>query len=235
MKAQFSEKVGSDPTRASVHRALADERRTRIVDELRESPGGLDARELAERLGLHPNTIRWHLAILADAGIVSSHPGDRTTPGRPRIVYTLADDAEVGGPENHRLLATILTGAISRIEGGATQAEDAGRAWGRYLVKSPPPHVPMSDAQATEEVVDLLDQHGFRPEAADDQIRMRRCPFHELAELHPGIICAVHRGLISGALDELGSELEVERLDAFVEPNLCIAWLGRAASKPEPE
>ena len=56
---------------------------------------------------------------------------------------------------------------------------------------------------------------------------MRRCPFHELAEAHPEIVCSVHRGMISGALAELGSELRVERLDAFVEPNLCIARLTR--------
>jgi predicted ArsR family transcriptional regulator len=54
---------------------------------------------------------------------------------------------------------------------------------------------------------------------------MRRCPFHSLAEQHPEVVCAVHRGLISGALDELGSRLEVDGLDVFVEPDLCIAHL----------
>jgi predicted ArsR family transcriptional regulator len=52
---------------------------------------------------------------------------------------------------------------------------------------------------------------------------MHSCPFRELAETGPRIVCAVHRGLISGALEELGAALEVEQLDAFVEPELCIA------------
>ena len=55
---------------------------------------------------------------------------------------------------------------------------------------------------------------------------MRRCPFHELAEAQPQIICAAHRGLIDGALAELGCGLAVERLDVFVEPGLCVAHLG---------
>ena len=54
---------------------------------------------------------------------------------------------------------------------------------------------------------------------------MRRCPFHDLAEAHPEIVCPVHEGLISGALSALGSELEVEGLDVFVQPDLCIARL----------
>ena len=56
---------------------------------------------------------------------------------------------------------------------------------------------------------------------------MRRCPFHDLAESQPEIVCAVHRGLIAGALEELGSGLEVEGLDVFVEPDLCVARLAR--------
>jgi predicted ArsR family transcriptional regulator len=214
----------TDPP-TSVHRALADPRRVAIVEDLRANPDGLDANELGRRFGLHPNTIRWHLGILADAGIVASQAGDRTTPGRPRILYTISEDADAPEQESYRLLATILTGTVSNLEDGPGSAEEAGRAWGRYLVNSPPPNLHTSDAQATQEIVDLLDQHGFRPEPAEGQIRMRRCPFRELAETDPSIVCSVHLGLIAGAFAELRSLLEIERLDAFVEPGLCIAQL----------
>jgi predicted ArsR family transcriptional regulator len=75
------------------------------------------------------------------------------------------------------------------------------------------------------EVVGMLAEHGFRPEAAGDEIRMFRCPFRELAVLEPRTVCAVHRGLLEGALDELGGDVEVEDLQAFVGPDLCIARL----------
>jgi len=58
---------------------------------------------------------------------------------------------------------------------------------------------------------------------------MHTCPFRELAQSGQGIVCAVHQGLISGALEELRSSLEVERLEPFVEPELCVARLGRRA------
>ncbi|HEU5213280.1 MAG TPA: hypothetical protein VFU10_10965 [Gaiellaceae bacterium] len=47
---------------------------------------------------------------------------------------------------------------------------------------------------------------------AEGEIRMHHCPYRD------------------GALAELGSGLEVDRLEAFVEPSLCVAWLSRRAS-----
>jgi predicted ArsR family transcriptional regulator len=75
------------------------------------------------------------------------------------------------------------------------------------------------------DLVRLLDEQGFVPEADGSAILMRRCPFHDLAEQHPDVVCAVHRGMISGALEELGSDLEVDGLDVFVRPDLCVARL----------
>jgi len=210
---------------ASVHRALADERRRRIVAELRTARSGLDVQELARRLELHQNTIRFHLGVLLDAGLVDSQAAERTAPGRPRILYRLRPEAAAAGHDEYRLLATVLAGTVAQRDQGASEAERAGRAWGSYLVRRPLPLVSVSDEQATSEVVELLDEQGFAPEQGEAEIRMRRCPFHELAEMHPDVVCAVHRGLISGALAELGSRLEVEALDVFVEPDLCIARL----------
>jgi predicted ArsR family transcriptional regulator len=213
-------------TRSRVHRALADERRERIVAELRTARDGLDATELAGRIGLHPNTIRFHLGVLLDAGLVASRAAERASPGRPRILYALRPEAAAAEHDEYRLLATILAGTVAHGDDGATEAERAGRAWGRYLVRSPSPLEQLTNEEATREVVELLDQQGFAPERGESEIRMRRCPFHELAETQPDIVCAVHRGLISGALEELGSELEVDALDVFVQPDLCIARLG---------
>jgi predicted ArsR family transcriptional regulator len=206
------------------HRALADERRVRILEELRGAAAGLDAAELAGRLGLHPNTIRWHLGILADAGIVTSTPGPHTSRGRPRIIYSLETEPEERGSDEHRLLATVLTGALADVRDGSERAEEAGRAWGRYLMARDPLTRTEEEA-AVGEVLQLLDDQGFEPEARGREIHMRRCPFHALAESQPEVVCAVHKGLLAGALSALGSGLEVEKLDVFVEPDLCIARL----------
>jgi len=211
---------------AVIRRALADEHRVRILDELRARPEGVGVQELSVRFELHENTVRWHLGILDEAGLIDSRPEPSGKPGRPRMVYVLRPGvAEPGGRDEHRLLATVLTGSMAELPDGERRVEDSGRAWGRYLVDRPPPHVPTTDASAMRQIVALLDEHGFRPEPDGHEIRMHRCPFRELAETAPGVVCAVHSGLISGALTELHSRLEVQQLDAFVKPDLCIARL----------
>ena len=115
----------------STHRALADERRVQIVEALERSSDGLDVQQLAQLLGLHQNTVRWHLGILGDAGLVVSGTSERSAPGRPRILYRRAPTASVESGDEYRLLATILTGTMAGLADGPERAEDAGRAWGR--------------------------------------------------------------------------------------------------------
>ena len=213
----------------TVHRALADPRRAQIVEELRRAPAGLDAAGLAGRLGLHANTVRFHLGVLGDAGLVESRAPARARRGRPRIVYRIARGASHDSTEEHRLLATILTGAVAEDADGPRRAEAAGRAWGRFLVRRPLPLVRTTDEAAEAEIVALLEQQGFEAEACSGEIHMHRCPFHDLAETHPEVVCAVHRGLIGGALEELGSDLELAELAVFPEPDLCVARLRRPA------
>jgi predicted ArsR family transcriptional regulator len=218
-------RLGAVPLDPSLHRALADEGRRRIVDELRDASAGLDAHELAERLDLHANTVRWHLGILADAGLIDSEPARNAGRGRPRTVYSLTQDARARDGDEHRLLASVLSGAMARMVGGAEAAVDAGRAWGRYLVRRPLPLAPVNESDAVAEVVSVLDTQGFDPEVDGREILMRRCPFRDLAATHPGVVCGMHGGLIAGALDELGGRLDLEELRPFVEPGLCVARL----------
>jgi predicted ArsR family transcriptional regulator len=60
---------------------------------------------------------------------------------------------------------------------------------------------------------------------------MHHCPFHDLAETAPEVVCAVHRGVIDGALAELGSGLAVSELQVFPRPDVCVARL----APPRPE
>ena len=214
----------------AIRRALADDHRVRIVDELRAAAGGLDVRTLSRRLGLHENTVRWHLGVLDDAGLVDFAPAPNGKPGRPRMVYRLRPGATAtAGADEHRLLATILTGTLAGLPDGEQRAEEAGREWGRYLVRRPSPLERVDDGEAVAEVARLLDEEGFAAQPQGTEIHMHRCPFHDLAEAHPEVVCPVHKGLISGALEALGSQLEVEGLDVFVRPDLCVARLAPRA------
>lgn len=204
---------------------LLEPQRARILAALRASEDGLDSKELSALLGLHPNTIRWHLSHLADSQLVSSHARHRGTPGRPTVVYRAADTAARRG-EGYRFLGELLASALSLAPSGEELAEQAGRAWGRHLVERPAPFARLADGELVERVVQLLDDHGFEPRREGDTIAMRHCPFRELIDSHGEIVCSAHLGLLRGALQELGSGLTVESLEAFVEPGLCVARLG---------
>jgi transposase-like protein len=58
----------NEPAPIELHKALADDTRYRLYRYLRLSGRPVPVRELATRLGLHPNTIRPHLRRLVEAG-----------------------------------------------------------------------------------------------------------------------------------------------------------------------
>lgn len=210
------------------HRALADPSRARILAEL-GSDEPLDAWELARRVGLHVNTVRVHLAALADAGLVSGSALPPQGPGRPRLVYR-ATAADTDEGRRYRLLAEILTALVARFgPEAADQVEEIGEAWGRHLVEAAPAGVSLTDAEAVGRLVSLLDDIGFEPELEADsgskQILMRPCPFLELARQHPEVVCQIHLGLMRGALAELGATTTASKLTPFVRADRCVAHL----------
>jgi predicted ArsR family transcriptional regulator len=194
-----------------------ERQRTSILEALGAAADGLDTNQLAERLDVHPNTIRWHLEVLSDSGLVEAIPERRRGRGRPSIVHRLTSAGNVQGRDEYRLLATMLTDVVAGDKNGEARAYEAGFRWGRHLQQAEP------DAP----VAQLLDREGFAAEQHGDRIEMRRCPFYALAEGAPQVICTLHRGIVDGALEEAGSDQSVERLEPFVEPGLCIAQLGR--------
>ena len=211
------------------HRALADPSRARILAELADG-GPLDARELADRVDLHVNTVRVHLNALAEAGLVESETLPPQGRGRPRVAYKATAAAGDEGGRRYRLLAEILTALVARFGAEASeQLEEIGEAWGHYLVDSPPPYAQLSDEQAVERLVALLAEIGFEPQLEQGgrgrRILMRPCPFLELARTHQEVICPIHLGLMRGALDELGARTRATKLEPFVHPDLCVARL----------
>lgn len=213
------------------HRALADPSRARILAELADA-GPLDARELADRVDLHVNTVRVHVNALADAGLVESETQPPQGRGRPRVAYKATAAAGDAGGRRYRLLAEILTALVARFGAEASeQLEEIGEAWGHYLVDSPPPYAGLSDEQAVERLVTLLAEIGFQPKLEQQprgrQILMRPCPFLELARSHQEVICPIHLGLMRGALAELGARTRATKLEPFVRPDLCVARLAR--------
>jgi predicted ArsR family transcriptional regulator len=198
---------------------------------LQEAEAPLDARELGTRLGLHVNTVRSHLRVLAEAGLVSARREERTRPGRPRVLYqATAEPLDAPALTSYRLLAQILASSLAGSQRDpSARAEEAGRVWGGHLIRKPPPFTSISKEETIDEVVRLHEQYGFRPELrrakGGQELVLKRCPFQEEATTYQSVICPIHLGLIRGALTELGTGVEADWLKPFAEPSACVGHL----------
>ncbi|MBP2369544.1 helix-turn-helix transcriptional regulator [Pseudonocardia parietis] len=203
------------------------DRRAEVLDRLRESAEPLGAAQVAEQTGLHVNTARFHLDILVREGLAERDAEQRRSPGRPRLLYrALAAHPETRG---YRWLAEMLTGLVSALDDAGQAVTEAGRAWGRHLVERSMPYERVGATDAIARLERMLDSGGFRPEPAESaegpQIRLRHCPFGEVAARHTDVVCRLHLGLLQGALAEQRAPVEVVSLDPLVAPGLCVAQL----------
>lgn len=217
--------------RRKTHGALATASRVRILELIRASSTPLDVRQIAAQSDLHPNTVRFHLKVLIDAGLAHSQPDPRGNSGRPRLVYSAitAGSAHRHG-NSYLLLADILAGHLVADRTIRTElAEEAGRELARR--HRPPaqqgPHTSAGDA--VHRAVAVFTELGFEPELREDgphrQILLHACPFHAVARKHPDVVCALHLGLLKQTLADLDAPGDVSRLEPFVTPQLCIAHL----------
>ncbi len=205
--------------------------RTDVLDMLRAADGPLGVREVAQRMGLHPNTARFHLEALTEVGLAVRETEDREAPGRPRIGYRAAADGPAGR-RRYRLLSEMLTSLIAgTMPMPAKAAENAGREWGAYLTEQPPPYQKLSADEAVGKLTAVMEGLGFSPKAEPGdgggqyRLCLRQCPFREVAQHHQDVICSLHLGLMRGALNRMRAPLTADRLDPFVEPSLCVARL----------
>jgi predicted ArsR family transcriptional regulator len=209
--------------------------RAHVFDLLRAAGSPAGVQEIADRAGLHPNTARFHLDALVDAGLAARAPKKRTAPGRPSMAYRAVEGGGPAGRRRYRLLAEMLTSLIAGVmpKPGEAAAE-AGREWGRYLTKQPPPYQRLGAGEAVERLTATLEEIGFAPEAVAGrtryQLRLRRCPFREVAENHQDVVCQLHLGLMQGALAQMRAPVNADRLEPFAEPSLCIAYLATPQS-----
>jgi predicted ArsR family transcriptional regulator len=190
-----------------VFKALGDDTRFAIYKELGRSPAPLSATDLAERLALHPNTVRPHLDRMREAGLVEVEPIHRGTVGRPQLRYSLAPGAPGLGldPPAHTLLAGLLAALAEQIGGDGLDAANLGRRWGTEAGGRR-----QTGKGCLAALVAELDRLGFDPvesELGGGGARTRRvrvdflhCPFRELAEAYPELVCNLHRGIVEGVV-----------------------------------
>jgi predicted ArsR family transcriptional regulator len=101
-----------------------------------------------------------------------------------------------------------------------TAARVTGRAWGRTGAER------ASEQSCLALLAQELDHLGFEP-AADDtatldgstRIEFLHCPFRELAEAYPELVCNLHRGICEGLAEARRGT--VEGFSSLYEPDPC--------------
>ena len=234
------------PSRLDLLKALGDNTRYAIYLELARSPRPLATADVAESLGLHPNTVRPHLERMRDVGLLAVETEGRGGVGRPQHRYSPAPDAPSLGlePPAMPLLAGMLVGVAAAAGAEPEEAAAMGRLQGaaaaaRLLAGGAAQDL---DAGAGDEgvaaevcldaLVTDLARLGFDPAVAvDDEgvtVAFTHCPFAELAEAHPEIVCHLHRGMVEGLVGAVGG-LDVARFRTLVDRLPCRVELEPAA------
>lgn len=172
-------------------------RRRAVLRALCASRVPMSIAAIAGKLGVHPNTVRFHLDnLVADGQVERVEPG-RGRPGRPPLMFRAVRRTDSTGTRRYRLLAEILASGLAAERDSRAMALSAGRAWGRQL-EAPPAG---ADTEETiDHLVAVLDDLGFAPERrasnGRQQVGLRHCPFLELAETQAGVVCPVHLGIM---------------------------------------
>lgn len=195
--------------------------RAAILERLRDQPEPLTLAALVTATGLHENTLREHLDALVRRGLVRQTRAEPSGRGRPAWLYQAAGDAPASS--EYAGLAAALAASLARTPEPVGLATDAGEEWGRQLAADRGA-APAGPEAARSQVVALLDDLGFAPEVAaarPDDVRLTRCPLLEAAHRHPEVVCAVHLGIVRGALTAHGADAEGTTLLPFAEPGAC--------------
>jgi predicted ArsR family transcriptional regulator len=195
--------------RLELLKALGDNTRYAIYLELARAPAPLATAQIADTLGLHANTVRPHLDRMREVGLLDVVTDARGAVGRPQHRYSLAADAPSLGfePPAFPVLARMLLRLAAAAELSAADAVEAGREQGSSSA-------PRRTGACAEALTQELAALGFDPESLVDEegatIAFTRCPFRELAEANPDLVCSLHRGLVEGFIDARGDGAVVE-------------------------
>ena len=210
--------------RLPVFKALGDNTRYAIYLELARSSVPLSTAEIAEALDLHPNTVRPHLERMREVGLLDVDTDRQGLVGRPQHRYSVSAEAPSLGlePSSFRLLAQLVAGVAARARLAPDEVAAVGRTHGASLATT-------GDCVSVLEA--RLAELGFDPATATDgsavTVAFTRCPFRELADAYPDIVCHLHRGIVEGIVDRAGGAA-VTRFGTLADRNPCEVELVRS-------
>ncbi|WP_278262675.1 transcriptional regulator [Nocardia sp. AG03] len=189
--------------------------RDRVFALVRDSLEPLDAPVIAQTLGIHITTARFHLNALIDAGQVEGTWLPSETVGRPRKGY-VAVGADPAAPVLAALLAQLGDTPAAR----RAKAAAAGRMWADSLTDLGEPQADLPDPVTV--VTTTLTRLGFQVSATvssfgTHEIQLCNCPLRRIASA-PEIVIGIQQGMIERILERHSPTLATQ-FDVDVRPD----------------
>jgi predicted ArsR family transcriptional regulator len=208
--------------------ALNDPGRRRLYEVVRDAGHPVSRDEAAEKVGISRSLAAFHLDKLVDRGLLTfeyARPQGRSGPGagRPSKMYSPSEvEVEVSIPERqYSVIGKLLVNSILAEPGQAARSDVAANvaaAEGRRVgqdVRAELRMRPPGTERALATVADVLRERGYEPYPVEDgSIRLRSCPFHQVARHAPELVCRMNREFIEGIVRGIGNQT----LEASLEP-----------------
>lgn len=202
--------------------ALDEPTRRRLYDYVVRARGPVSRDEACAAVGVSRPTAAFHLDRLADEGLLDvdhRRLSGRAGPGagRPSKLYVrAARQVEVSLPQRrYELAGELLAGAVEEAEADGQPIHEAVSRRAHEM------GCRMGRADDSQDPVSALDHNGFEPRDEDGVVRLGNCPFHNLAQQHPDLVCGMNLHLLQGLLEGL----QCQTLTAALAPsagNCCV-------------
>ena len=218
--------------------SLDDPVRRRLYEVVTRLAGPVSRDEAASAAGIGRALAVYHLDKLVESGLLTasySRPPGRSGPGagRPAKLYARSgrEFTVTVPPREYDLAARLLVQAVEADPGRHSRVAlaEAARRLGTELGSTFRPDAdgppPACRDTAERDVKGMLTQQGYEPRRdGDGVIRLRNCPFHQLAEQHRDVICGMNLALVEGLVAGLGTGGWHPALDPA--PGRCCVAIG---------
>jgi predicted ArsR family transcriptional regulator len=209
--------LSSDRADLAALSSLDDPVRRRLYEVVTQQARPVGRDEAASAAGIGRALAVYHLDKLVESGLLTAfyrRPPGRTGPGagRPAKLYARSDRefAVTVPPREYELAARLLAQVVDSDRSGRsrTALREAAHQLGTELGSGFRPDTLGQDAGRRDldhqDVESVLAEHGYEPSRGEDGvIRLRNCPFHQLAERHRDVVCGMNLALVEGLVEGL--------------------------------
>ncbi|PVG81472.1 transcriptional regulator [Nocardioides gansuensis] len=211
--------------------ALDEPTRRRLYDYVVQAREPVGRDEASAAVGIPRPTAAFHLDRLAEEGlldVVHQRLTGRTGPGagRPSKLYLRSGrQFDVSLPQRrYDLAGELLAAAVEEAEATGVPVRDALGSKARELGRR------IGEARSGDDLVEVLEEHGFEPRTDAGTIRLGNCPFHELAQRHTQLVCGMNQHLVDGLIDGIASTTYTAELQP--SPGNCCVVLVPHRARP---